>query len=328
MRGVKRLVAAALCWSLCLPAATPADAADATPAITVRAGKADGLYHALAVQFASAIADGGNGALTLVVEESQGSVQNIIEAPRRGADYVFTTPPNLIAQARRGDKPFKSDARYQEIRALFPIPPLTMHWLVRADSGIERFANLAGKPFIPGGKGSFGEQQTASLLHALGLDQQVELIDIGAAGAPAALVDGQVIGLALAGAYPMPEVSELAKTVPIRLLSLSRAELAKVLAADDSTVAMTIPRGTYPGVEASVISVALPAGAYTTTRMSDATAYAITKAFWSQRRALARRNPPWEAVTAAAIGTLGVKLHKGALRYYREAGITVPAKLR
>jgi uncharacterized protein len=123
-------------------------------------------------------------------------------------------------------------------------------------------------------------------------------------------------------------VSELARAMPIRMLSLSPDELAKVLAADDSTVAQIIPKGTYPGVGQEITSVALPAGAYTTTRMSNATAYAITKAFWSQRDSLARRNPSWDAITSDSLGSLGVKLHKGALRYYKEAGVTVPAALR
>ena len=318
---------AAACCAAALLIAAAASAAEAPP-ITVRAGKADSVNHALAVQFSDAIANGANGKLTLVVEESQGSVQNIIDATRRGANYVFTTPPSLIAQARRGDKPFKRNARFGEIRALFPIPPQTMHWVVRADSGVEHFADLAGKPFIPGGKGSLGERQTASALHVLGLDRQVQLIDVDTAGAPAALAHGQVIGLALAGSYPMPQVTELARAGGIRLLSFGPDELAKVLAADDSTMAQIIPKGTYPGLAQEITSVALPAGAYTTSRMSEATAYAITKAFWSQKRALAQRNPPWDAVTPASLASLGVKLHKGALRYYRESGITVPAALR
>lgn len=325
---MKRIVVAAWGAAALVVTAATAMAAEGVPAITVRAGKADSLNHALAMQFAEAVANGGNGALTLVVEESQGSVQNVMDTSRRGANYIFTAPPNVIAQARRGDKPFRHNAHYSEIRALFPIPSLTMHWLVRADSGVEHFADLAEKPFIPGAKGSFGERQTASALHVLGLDEKVQLIDIDTAGAQSALKGSQVIGIAVAGPYPLPQVSELARAMPIRMLSLSPEELAKVLAADDSTVAQMIPKGTYPGVAQEVTSVALPAGAYTTTRMSDATAYAVTKAFWSQKDGLARRNPPWDAVTPDALASLGVKLHKGALRYYKEAGINVPAALR
>lgn len=307
--------------------AISATAAEAPSSIIVRAGKADSLYHGLAVQFATALAE-GNTTLMPIVEESQGSVQNIMDATHRAGNYVFTAPPNFIAQAKRGDKPFEHNPHYRDIRALFPMPAQTMHWVVRADSGVKDLTDLAGRPFIPGGNGSFGERQTASILHLLGIDGRVQLIDIDTSGAEAALAAKQVIGVALAGAYPLPAVTDLTRTIPIRVLGLSRETLAKALAADDSIVAKTIPRGTYPGVDEDVVTIAQPAGVYTTDHMSDAMAYAITKAFWTQRRALALRNPPWDAVTPATIAALGVKLHKGALRYYKEAGVKVPSALR
>ena len=327
--NISRATAAWLGAALLLLSAHPslADAADPAPAISVHAGKADSLNHALAMQFAAAVAT-GNTALTLQVEESQGSVQNIIDATHRSGGFVFTTAPNLIAQAKRGDKPFPHNARYREIRALFPIPPLTVHWVVRADSGIADFADLATHPFIPGGKGSFAERQTASALHVLGLDDRVPLIDIDAAGAQNALVGKQVSGLALAGTFPLPAVVELAHATPIRLLSLTPEELKKVLAGDDSIRPQVIPGGIYPGIDDDTHTVAQPVGAYTTTRMSEKLAYAITKSFWSQRAALIGRNPAWAAVTPAALASLGTTLHPGALRYYREAGVKVPAAIR
>jgi TRAP transporter TAXI family solute receptor len=318
---------AALFGAVLLLASAPGRGAEAPPPIVVHAGKADSLNHALALQFAEAVAQ-GNIALTVQVEESQGSVQNIIDAAHAGGLFVFTTTPNLIAQARRGDKPFEHSRQYRDIRALFPIPVQTLHWVVRADSDVKRLPDLAGRAFVPGAKGSFGERQTASVLLALGLEQRVQLIDIDPAGARAAFAGNQVVGIALAGTFPMAAVNELAKTTPIRLLSLAREDIAKVLATDDSIVAETIPKKTYPGQDEDIVSVALPAGAYATTEMSNQTAYAITKAFWSQKWALAQRNPPWNSVTPASLATLGVRLHEGALRYYREAGVKVPAALR
>ncbi len=323
---ITRVLAAALCALLSL--ATPAGAADTIKPLIIWAGKADSPYHALARQFAEAVALAGNDALTLEVQESQGSVQNIIAALKPSPNYIFTAPPNLIAQAKRGEKPFQHDPAYAGIRALFPIPPLTMHWVVRADSDVTGFSGLAGHPFLPGGKGSFGERQTAAALHALGIESQVELIDLDISAAPAALLNKQVVGVALAGAYPLPLVTELAQATPIRLLSLTPSELAAIVANDDSVAAQIIPQGTYPGVAQDITSIAQPAGAYTTRQMSEATAYAITKAFWAGKEELARRNPPWQAVTPATLAALGAKLHPGAQRYYREAGIAVPPALR
>jgi len=306
--------------------AMPAFAAEV--AITVHAGKADSPNYILARQFSEALALAGNGAYTLVVAESQGSVQNVADIDQVAGDYLFTSAPSVIRQARRGDKPFAKNPHYDRIRALFPIPAQTIHWVVRRDGTIRDFADLAGQSFIPGTRGTLGERVTEETFQALGINKAVQLIDSDAAGASAALKDKQIGGFAIAGSFPLPALVQLAKTTPIRLLSMPASAIAKVHAADDSMMAIVIPRGTYSGIEHDVTTLALPAGAYTTLSMSNATAYALTKAFWSQRLALAKKNSAWAAILPSKLISLGVRLHPGALRYYREAGIPVPASLR
>ncbi len=85
----------------------------------------------MAVQIAEAMKAGSNGDIIVTVEESQGSVQNVMETKARGADYVFTTPPVLVKLAQGGKAMFegKGDPKFDEIRALFPIPSLTMHFV-------------------------------------------------------------------------------------------------------------------------------------------------------------------------------------------------------
>jgi TRAP transporter TAXI family solute receptor len=330
--SAKRVLGAAACLTvLCLAdlcCAVSGQAKETTTAITVRAGKADSPNYVLARQFSEALALAGNGAFTLDVRESQGSVQNVIDAPKSGANAVFTASRSVIWQARRGAKPFENNPGYYDIRALFPIPFQTVHWVVRQDSGIRSLADLASHSFVPGSKGSISERVTAAVLQVLGIEKKVQLIDIDVAAAPAAVLNNRVSGLAIAGSFPIPMIGEIASLTPVSLLGLGTPELAKILAADDSVVAEIIPGATYPGVDNDVTTIAVPAGAYTTTRMNAATAYAVTKALWSQQSALAKRNPAWQGVTGAAIRALGIKLHAGALRYYDEAGIAVPASMR
>lgn len=306
--------------------AVPAFAAEVT--VTVHAGKADSPNYILARQFSEALALAGNGAYTLVVAESQGSIQNVADIDNVAGNYLFTAAPSVIRQARRGDKPFAKNPHYDRIRALFPIPPQTIHWVVRRDGTIKDFADLAGQAFIPGTRGTLGERVTEEAFHALGIGKAVQLIDSDAAGAPKALKDKQIGGFAIAGSFPLPALVQLTKTTPIRLLSMPPSAIAKVHAADDSMMTIVIPRGTYPSIEHDVTTVGLPAGAYTTLSMSNATAYTLTKAFWSQRLALAKKNSAWSAILPSKLGSLGVRLHPGALRYYREAGVPVPASLR
>jgi TRAP transporter TAXI family solute receptor len=306
----------------------PAPPAPAVTDVTVSAGKKDMPSHVMARQFATALFEASNGTLDPHVVETPGSVQNIIGAVHAHPNYVFTATPSLIHQAQKGEKPFPHSPRYQEIRALFPLPYTTVHWVVRQDSGIKSFADLPGHAFVAGSKGTYSEWITEAVLQSLGLAQRAQLIDIEPDAAQGALVDNKVSGMALAGSYPMPRLVEIAKAAPLRLLGLSTDEAKKVLSTEDDLVTQTIPKDTYPGVDTDTTTLAVPAGVYTTEAMSDATAYAITKIFWAQHFVLAKRNPVWTAINAGDVAAMGVKLHKGALRYYEEAGVAVPQSLK
>ncbi|HLI22048.1 MAG TPA: TAXI family TRAP transporter solute-binding subunit [Stellaceae bacterium] len=304
------------------------EAKDTTTQITVRAGKADNPNYVFARQFSEALALATNGTFALDVKESQGTVQNVIDAPKSNAGTIFTASRSVILSARRGHKPFTPSRGYYDIRALFPLPAQTVHWVVRQDSKIQSMTDLVGHGFIPGSNGSISQRVTASALQALGIERKVQLMDMDVAAAPDAVMSGKVSGLAVAGSFPIPRVTDIAKATPIRLLSLPPSTIAKMVAADDTLVPETIPKGTYPGVDADVTTVAVPTGIYTMRRMRDDTAYTLTKTFWSQLGAMASKNPAWRAITPDTLKQLGIKLHPGALRYYNEAGIAVPASLR
>lgn len=311
----KTLTAALAAAVIALSAAAVPAAADSR--VTLKAAKSGSSYYVMAVQLSEAAKTAAG--LDVTVEESQGSVQNVKEAARRTGGYVFTSPPSLVGNAMQAKKPFEGETGYDVVRSLFPIPSLTMHWVVRADSGVQNFADLAGKSFIAGGKGSFGERKTHDVFAALGIDDKVSFVDVELNAAVPALKNNQVAGFATAGSYPAPNVTEAAAGTAVRLLSLSSSDLEKVKG--DTQV---IPAGTYPGVDTDVTTISLPVNAYTVASMDDDTAYKLTKAFWGSKDAMTKSNPWWGGVTTAMLADLGARLHPGAARYYAEAGIAVP----
>ena len=121
-------------------------AAQAETRVTYKSAKSTSSYYQMAVQIAEAMKTGSGGNIIVTVEESQGSVQNVMEAAVRTGNYVFTTPPVLVRLAQGGKAMFKDKAnpKFDEIRALFPIPSLTMHFVMRADSGVSTFADIEG----------------------------------------------------------------------------------------------------------------------------------------------------------------------------------------
>lgn len=289
--------------------------------VTYKSAKAGTSYYQMGVQIAEAMKAGSGGNIIVTVEEGQGSVQNVMEVRARGGDYVFTTPPVLVGLAQGGKAMFegKGDPAFDEIRALFPIPSLTMHFVMSADSGVTGLADLEGKTILLG-KGSFGATEGEKYLKLFGLEGKVNIADAELSNAVAALKNGQIDGFVTAGSWPAPNVVEAAASAGVTVLSLNDEQIAET-----KRTRLVIPAGTYAGQDRDIVTTSLPVVAYTTTKMEEETAYQLTKTFWESKAAMAESAAWWGGVDAAMMGNITGKLHPGAVRYYQEAGVALTA---
>jgi len=316
MRLLKLLTVVALC-SLTLNAS-------ADIRITYKSAKSTSSYYQMAVQVGENITKNSNNELQITIEESQGSVQNVKEARKRKGNYVFTTPPVLVKLAIGQKAMFKKDKPedYKKIRSLFPIPYLTMHIVTKKGSGIKTFADLKGKSLLIG-KGSFGAKEAKKYITLFGLKDDVKLINAELSGAVPALKNGQIDAFATAGSYPAPNVIEAAASIKINILSMNNEQVKMT-----KRNKLIIPAGTYAGVDTDIVTTTLPVGVYTTTNMSEAVAYKLTKAFWESKPNLGKQNKWWKAITTQNLSMFSTKLHKGALKYYQEINAKVPENLK
>ena len=296
-----------------------AGASHAETRITYKSAKAGTSYYQMGVQIAEAMKAGSGGDIIVTVEEGQGSVQNVMEVRARGADYVFTTPPVLVRLAQGGKAMFegKGDPAFDDIRALFPIPSLTMHFVMSADSGVTDFAGLQGKSLLLG-KGSFGAREGAKYLELFGLEGKVDIADAELSNAVAALKNGQIDGFVTAGSWPAPNVVEAAASTGVTVLSLSDEQVAQT-----KRTRLVIPAGTYAGQTEDIVTTSLPVVTYTTTKMDDETAYQLTKTFWESKDDMAKAAAWWGGVDTGLMSNISGKIHPGAIRYYEETGITL-----
>ncbi|TLP62777.1 TAXI family TRAP transporter solute-binding subunit [Parasedimentitalea maritima] len=306
----KPFVAAAIVTGLA------ATSAYAQTRVTYKSAKTTSSYYQMAVQIAEAMKAGSGGDIVVTVEESQGSVQNVLEVKARNGDYVFTTPPVLVSLAQGGRAMFKdkSDPAFDEIRALFPIPSLTMHFVMSDASGVTDFASLEGKTLLLG-KGSFGAREGEKYLKLFGLEGKVEIADVELSGAVPALKNGQIDGFVTAGSYPAPNVIEAAASTGVSVLSLNDEQIAA-----SKRARLVIPAGTYAGQDRDIVTTSLPVVAFTTTKMDEATAYELTKTYWEGKADMGAAAPWWNGVDRGLMANITGKIHPGALKYYTEAG--------
>ncbi|MEO3388416.1 TAXI family TRAP transporter solute-binding subunit [Mesorhizobium sp. CAU 1741] len=298
--------------------------ADAQTRVTYKSAASGTAYYQMGVELSEAIRSGTSDAVVLTLEESQGSVQNVLEVSVRQGNYVFTTPPGLVRQSQAGEGPFadRPSERYAEIRGLFPIPAITMHIVVGGDEGVIGLDDLEGKRILIG-RGSFGATEAQRYIDLFEMGDRITIANAEIGSGPDALKNGQIDGFVTASSFPTPNVIETAAGMPISLVSFTDEQIEATGAARQ-----TIPAGTYPGIDEDVQTTSLPVIAYTTTDMDDDTAYQITKTFWERRDALAQNTPWWGGIVPEMVGNIAGKIHPGAIRYYDEAGFDIPDELR
>ena len=296
-----------------------ASAVQAETRVTYKSAKTSSSYYQMAVQIAEAMKAGSKGDIIVTVEESQGSVQNVMESAVRTGNYVFTTPPVLVKLAKAEKAMFKGkgNPKFKEIRALFPIPSLTMHFVMSNKSGVKDFAGMEGKTILLG-KGSFGAKEGAKYLKMFGLEGKVTLAEVELSNAGPALKNGQIDGFVTAGSYPAPNVIEAAAGTGVTVISLTDEQI-KI----SKRTKLVIPTGTYAGQKEDITTTSLPVVAYSTTQMNNDTAYALTKTYWEEKASMGKGAPWWNAVDKALMGNIKGKIHAGAVKYYKEAGFSL-----
>lgn len=292
--------------------------------LVVKSARAGTSYYALAMGMAKALMTVPG--MEASVEESLGSVANVKEARTR-TQFVFTSTSDLIAQSMKKAKPFE-EGGYERIRTLWPIPGVTVHWVVREDSGVKTIRDLEGKRFIPGGIGTATERLTKLILKIYGLEGKIDLPAVDLKEGVDAVVNRRAVGFTTGSPFPTPMVMEITATTPVRLLEMGEGEYKKLIEVDPTYSLTTIPAGTYKGIDYDVRTVASPVLTYTTDDLPEEIAYKITKAFWENKKILAEAHPIGKALDIKGIKYGVAKVHPGALKYYQETGVEVPSSMR
>ena len=290
--------------------------------VVLKSARQASTYYAFAVGQSNAIMAGAPD-VEVTVEDSPGSMVNVKESRNR-TNFLFTSPPILISAAVKAKGKFK-EGGYDNIRSLWPIPGLVMHWVVREDSGVKKLRDLVGKRFIPGGAGSAGARFTKQVFDVIGIKEKVTLLEVDLSEGVQAVKNRRAVGFSTASSAPASLVSEISATTTIRLLELKDADYQGV---SKKFARYVIPAGTYKGVDYDVRTISLLVGTYTTTNLSDDVAYKVTKAFWENRKVWEKSHPAMKLVKMEGLNQLAAKVHPGALRYYNEIGFKVAESLK
>ncbi len=212
----------------------------------------------------------------------------------------------------------------EKLRAIAALFPEHIHLVALKDSGINSVADLEGKRVSLDEPGSGTYVDAKLILEAFGLGTDkitVETLKPDASGD--ALRNGQIDAFFFVGGLSDGRVVELASAVDIKLVPISGDNANKLTDEFAFFSSSDIPDGAYEGVGATT-TVAVGAQWITSADEDEELIYNITSALWNEksRVLLDVGHAKGASITKeTALDGVGIPLHPGAERFYREAGL-------
>jgi TRAP transporter TAXI family solute receptor len=316
-------------WILALAALLTIGLAASQTQLSIATGGTGGVYYPVGGGYAQVIDQFVDG-YTASVEATNASVDNVAFISRGESDLALALADTVLA-AYNGTGNFGPGGNLPQLanlRALTVAYTNAVHIITIEGSGIDGLQDLVGKRVSVGAPGSGTEISARTMLEAVGItydDFQVERLSANETAD--ALRDGTIDAGFWSGGVPTGAVLSLAETRQIKLVPVTDEEFAAISAADPTLIRYVYPAGAYRGIE-ETHSVGTPNLLIAAAEMDEELAYAFTKALFENIDVVRAIHPSAnETVPESALAS-PIPLHAGAIRYFEEIGLAVPAGLK
>jgi hypothetical protein len=261
----------------------------------------------------------------VTVVETGATVDNLKRMLKNTIDYGLITSDQVYL-AHKGESTFK-DTPFADIRNLWYYTVSAVYISVREETGIKTIADLTGKKFSPGFRGTATEKMTEATLTHLGI--KPEWVRGGASDLVDAIKDKRIVGYAKAadGFRLDASMMDIATTTPLRILPYSDDQVKKVKEQYPYFPWLRVPAGSIKGMgefwtEGVVVGFAAPKS------LPNDVAYKLVKAVMEDKEHQKGAFKGLAEDMAKVTLELSLSpLHAGAIKYYREKGLKIPDNL-
>lgn len=301
-------------------------------------GGAGGTYFPIGGIIANAISNppgsrdcdkGGNcgvPGLVAMAQSTNASAHNV-NAIQAGQMEAGLSGAATLHFAYNGMDKFKGNAK-KDLRIIANLYPEDLHLVLPKGAKLNGLADLKGKRVGIAQAGS-GTQIAVELIlkdHGVTRDN-IEEAELNNSQSAERLADGQLDAYFYAAGTPVAAMIQLDNTKGMELYNFTDAEIEQGNKSVPYYIRSKIPAGTYPGVTYDVNTLAVSGIFVTNAKQDEELIYQITKALWSKtaRKLLDNGHAKGKVITLETalngVEGIGVPLHPGAARFYKEAGL-------
>lgn len=217
---------------------------------------------------------------------------------------------------------------HPNLRIIANLYPEDLHLVMPKGSSINDLGDLADKRVGIAQAGSGTQVAVLQMLEAWGVTRDnMEEAELNNSQSAERLADGQLDAYFYAAGWPVAAMVQLSSTKGMSLHSFSDEDLAKINEIIPAYIPSEIPGGVYEGVEDAVKTPAVSALLIVSSDLEEELVYGITQALWNDntRKLLDNGHAKGKQITPDSaldgVEALGVPLHAGAEKFYREAGL-------
>lgn len=313
---------AAMSLAAILPLAVARAQQGPRPQLALATGAAGGTFHVYGAALAEVLTR--HGPADVASRVTAGSNENL-RLVDSGAVALGLAAMGPAFEAWNGTGPFAGTAR-RNLRALFAMYETPFAIIALRRSGIARVADLQGRRVGVGPAGG----PTTVFFRALAEEAGIAVIAVN--GTPeehaGQLLAGEIDAFWFGAGVPVAAFVRVADAEAATVFGLSAEESERMRRRFGYLAPGTIPAGTYRGQDAPIATVALWNFVVASPTLAEPAAHELTRIALAQTAALTARVAAAAATTAAnAVANSFLPFHPGAARYYREAGIALPAAL-
>ena len=288
-------------------------------------GGESGTYYAFGGTIAQHATNNADG-IEVIGVTGAGSQANIQELSKKGAELAFCQS-DVMAYAYDGTNLFAESGKidgFSTVAALY----MEQVQIVTCDPSIKTVADLKGKRVSIGAAGSGVYFNAVDVLGAYGLDVEKDIKPTyqSFGDSVEALQDGKIDAAFVVAGAPTTAVTSLATTKQVYLVSLDQEHIDALIAESPYYSPNTIAASVY-NTPADVTTVAVGAVVIARDDVSAADVYNFLYGTFENLEALTAAHAKGAELSLEFAASYGaVPYHPGAVEYFKEKDIDVPAK--
>jgi TRAP transporter TAXI family solute receptor len=301
-----------------------AGAQDKKTRISIGTGGTGGVYYPLGGGLAALISKYVPG-VEATAEVTAGSIANLQLIDSGKSEIGFTMADAAWDAANGLDK---FNGKRVPLRTIAVFYPNRMHVVTIEGTGINSMKDLKGKRVSTGAPVSGTEVTALRLIEAAGIDpKDMTRERLSVAESVAALKDRKIDAFFWVGGVPTPSITDLAATPGIKVKLINHGEAADNLRKKYGPIYIQnqILANAYPGETQTTTNIDVWNLLVVPENADEKLVYEVVKTLFEKKDELVRvhKDAAFLDLANQASGASPIAFHPGAVRYFKEKGITV-----